>query len=93
MGCSISPILFVAAFKIILIGARKMVGGVKLPSGQRLPPVRGYMNDITTILQTEACTTRLLKRIDELVGWARMKISTLKRSREGQLLAVAKEEA
>lgn len=33
MGCSISPILLVAAFEIILIGARKMVGGVKLPSG------------------------------------------------------------
>ncbi|CAM4298856.1 unnamed protein product [Leuciscus chuanchicus] len=74
MGCSISPILFVAAFEIILIGARKMVGGVKLPSGQRLPAVRGYMDDITTILRTAACTTRLLKRIDELVGWARMKI-------------------
>ncbi len=74
MGCSISPILFVAAFEIILIGARKMVGGVKLASGQRLPAVRGYMDDITTILQTAACTTRLLKRIDELVSWARMKI-------------------
>ncbi|XP_024919557.1 uncharacterized protein LOC112488290 [Cynoglossus semilaevis] len=49
-----------------------MVGGVKLQSGQRLPPVRGYMGDIATILQTAACTTRLLKRIDELVGWARM---------------------
>ena len=79
MGCSISPILFVAAFEIILIGARKMVGGVKLPSGQRLPPVRGYMDDITTILQTAACTTRLLKRLlDKLVGWARMKIKPSK---------------
>ncbi|XP_039516167.1 receptor-type tyrosine-protein phosphatase beta-like [Pimephales promelas] len=78
MGCSISPILFVAAFEIILMGARVMVGGMKLPSGQRLPPVRGYMDDITTILQTAACTTRLLKRVDELVGWARMKIKPAK---------------
>ncbi len=78
MGCSISPILFVAAFEVILIGARVMVGGMKLPSGQRLPPVRGYLDDITTILQTAACTTRLLKRIDELVGWARMKIKPAK---------------
>ncbi|KAL2078851.1 hypothetical protein ACEWY4_024595 [Coilia grayii] len=78
MGCSISPILFVAAFEVILIGARKMAGGVKLPSGQRLPPVRGYMDDITTILQTAACTARLLKRIDELVAWARMKIKPTK---------------
>lgn len=30
MGCSISPILFIAAFEIILIGAWSMVGGVKL---------------------------------------------------------------
>jgi len=43
-----------------------MVGGKKLPLVQRLPPVRGYMDDITTILQTAACT-RLLKRIEELV--------------------------
>ncbi|KAL2095427.1 hypothetical protein ACEWY4_010146 [Coilia grayii] len=78
MGCSNSPILFVAAFEVILIGARKMAGGVKLPSGQRLLPVRGYMDDITTILQTAACTARLLKRIDELVAWARMKIKPAK---------------
>lgn len=78
MGCSISPILFVAAFEVILMGARVMVGGMKLPSGQRLPPWRGYMDDITTIIQTAACTTRLLKRIDELVGWARIKIKPTK---------------
>lgn len=78
MGCSISPILFVAAFEIILIGGRKMVGGTKLPSGQKLPPLRGFMDDITSILQTAACTKRLLKRLDELVGWARMKIKPSK---------------
>lgn len=56
MGCLISLILFVAAFKIILKGARKMVGGVTL-SGQRLPPCMiRYMDDIATILQTAACT-------------------------------------
>ncbi|KAJ8412463.1 hypothetical protein AAFF_G00127990 [Aldrovandia affinis] len=71
MGCSISPILFVAAFEIILIGARQMVGGIKLQSGQRLPPLRSYVDDDTSILQTAACTTRLLKRLDELVSWAR----------------------
>jgi len=43
IGCSVSPILFVATFKVILMGARVMVGGMKLPSGQRLPQVRGYI--------------------------------------------------
>ena len=33
MGCAILPTLFVAAFEIILIGARQMAGGIKLMSG------------------------------------------------------------
>lgn len=37
MGSAISPILFVAAFEIILIGARQMVGAIKRPTGKRLP--------------------------------------------------------
>lgn len=36
------------------------------------------MDDIATILQTATCTARLLKRTDELVGWARMKIKPSK---------------
>ncbi|KAL0159986.1 hypothetical protein M9458_043711, partial [Cirrhinus mrigala] len=79
MGCTISPILFVAAFEIILIGARQMVGGIKLPTGKRLPPLRSYMDDVTSLLQTAACTSRLLKRMDELMSWARMKIKPCKR--------------
>lgn len=34
MGCSISPILFIAAFEVILIGGRQMVRGVRSQSGQ-----------------------------------------------------------
>lgn len=41
---------------------------------QRLPPLRAYMDDVISFLQTAACTSRLLKRIDELTSWARMKI-------------------
>ena len=78
MGCAISPILFIAPFEIILIGAKQMVGGIKLPSGQRLPPLRSYMDDATSLLQTAACTSRLLGRMDELMSWARMKIKPSK---------------
>lgn len=78
MGCAISPILFVSAFEVILVGARQMVGGVKLPSGQRLPLLRAYMDDTTSRLQTAAWTSRLLKRMDELMMWARMKIKPSK---------------
>lgn len=44
MGCSISPILFVAMFEMILIGARQVVRGLKLPSVDILPPLRSYMD-------------------------------------------------
>lgn len=36
------------------------------------------MDDVTTILQTAPCTARLLKRLDELIQWARMKIKPSK---------------
>ena len=77
-GCAISPILFVTAFEVILRGARQVVGGIRLPSGERLPPLRSYMDDVTTILQTAPCTTRLLKHFDELISWARMKVKAAK---------------
>jgi len=34
------------------------------------------MDDVTTLLQTSACTTWLLKRLEELLAWARMKIKS-----------------
>lgn len=61
MGCSISPIIFTAAFEIILIGGRQMVRGIRSQTGQRLPAIPCFMDDVTTKLQTAACTTRLLK--------------------------------
>ena len=69
MGFSIT-----AAFEILLIGGRQMARGVRSQTGQRLPAIRCYMNDVTTLLQTAACTARLLKRLEELLAWARMKI-------------------
>lgn len=34
------------------------------------------MDDVTSLLQIAPCTSRLLKRMDELVSWARMKIKS-----------------
>lgn len=36
------------------------------------------MDDVTSILQAAACTSRLLKRLDELVSWARKMIKPSK---------------
>lgn len=69
-----SPILFVVAFKVILIRARQVAAGFWLPAGRRLPPFRSYLDDITCFLQTALCTSSLFKRLDELITWVRMKI-------------------
>ena len=78
MWCSISPILFVTDFKIILRGARQVVGGIKLPSDKRLPPLSSYMDDIISILQTAPCTAMVFSSFDELITWARKKINAEK---------------
>lgn len=36
------------------------------------------MDDVTSILQMAPCTTRLLNHLDELIGWARLKIKAEK---------------
>ncbi|KAI8490806.1 hypothetical protein Bbelb_315990 [Branchiostoma belcheri] len=78
MGCSISPLLFTIGFEIFLIGAKQVVGGLRAPSGEKLPPVRAFMDDVTSILRTAPCTTRLLQRLEELTEWAGMKFKPSK---------------
>lgn len=62
MRCSI---LFVAALQVILIGARHVVGGVRLTSGQKLSPLRGFMDDITNLLPKAPCTCFTMYKIAE----------------------------
>lgn len=54
MGCSISPILFTAAFEIHLIGGRQMARGVRCPTGQRVPAIQSYMDDVTNSMYYQA---------------------------------------
>lgn len=42
------------------------------------PPLRSFMDDITSLLPTAPCTARLLRRMDELMSWARMKVKSAK---------------
>ena len=35
--------------------------------------MRAFMDDVTTLVESEDGTRRLLHRIDELIDWARMK--------------------
>ena len=38
-----------------------------------LPPMRAFMDDITGLVEAEDGARALLRRLDELIGWARMR--------------------
>ncbi|TWW54580.1 hypothetical protein D4764_0274410 [Takifugu flavidus] len=77
-GCTISPLAFTMAMELIIRASRWVVGGERLKNGLRLPPIRAYMDDMTTITTTRACTKRLLEKLLKNIQWARMEIKPSK---------------
>ncbi|RXN17451.1 hypothetical protein ROHU_008023 [Labeo rohita] len=77
-GCTISPLAFTMAMEVIIRASRWVVGGQKLKSGLRLPPIRAYMDDMTILTTTKACARRLLNKLQENIQWARMEIKPSK---------------
>ncbi|KAK7886737.1 hypothetical protein WMY93_026358 [Mugilogobius chulae] len=77
-GCTISPLAFTMAMEIIIRASRWVVGGVRTSEGLRLPPIRAYMDDLTTLTSTKACTRRLLAKLQENIKWAQMEIKPSK---------------
>lgn len=72
-GCTVSPLAFIMAMDIIIRASRWVVGGERTRNVIRLPPIRAFMDDITTLNTTAACTRRLLGKLQENIKWARMK--------------------
>ncbi|KAJ8393735.1 hypothetical protein AAFF_G00057880 [Aldrovandia affinis] len=62
------------AMEVIIRASKWVVGGERTKNGLRLPPIRAYMDDMTTLTTTAACTRRLLGKLQENIKWARMKI-------------------
>ncbi len=77
-GCTISPLAFTMAMELIIRASWWVVGGERLKSGLWLPPIRAYMDDMTTITTTNACTKRLLYKLQGNIRWARMEIEPSK---------------
>lgn len=77
-GCTISPLAFTMAMEVIIRASKWVVGGKRLKSGVRLPPIRAYMDDMTTVTTTTSCTRRLLGKLQENITGARMKIKPSK---------------
>lgn len=70
---------FTMAIEIIIRASKCVVGVKQLQCGQRLPPIRAYIDDITTVtLTTVPCTKRLLDNLHQNITWANMKLKPSK---------------
>lgn len=77
-GCTVSPSAFTMAMEVIIRASKWVVGGERTRDGLRLPPIRAYMDDMTTLTTTAACTKRLLGKLQKNINWAQIKIKPSK---------------
>jgi hypothetical protein len=70
--CTISVILFVAAFNILLKFAEGECRGPKIDNGMRLPPIRAFMDDIIMETNSLQGARWILNALYRLADWARM---------------------
>lgn len=54
--CPISPSAFTMAMEVVIRASRWVVGRELMKASQRLPPIRAFMDDLTTLTTTKACT-------------------------------------
>ncbi|GFO23892.1 reverse transcriptase [Plakobranchus ocellatus] len=72
MGCTISPVLFVVAIKVILKAAQGSASPANLGGGCSMPPLKAFIDDTTVICSKEDETRRMLTRLDVLMSWCRV---------------------
>ena len=74
-GCTISVILFVAAFNVILEYVDvDEVERFRLSNGNRIELLRGFMDDVSILTKSVPMAKVALRRAEVAVGWARMKL-------------------
>ncbi|KAE8284702.1 hypothetical protein D5F01_LYC16135 [Larimichthys crocea] len=77
-GCTVSSLPFTMAMEVIIRASKWVIGGQRLGSCWRLPPLRAYMDDITILTTTVPCTRSLLRKVGRTSVGTRMKIKPSK---------------
>ena len=71
MGFVISPAICMY-MELILTGARDTSPGEQLENGVTIPPLRAYMGDITSLIQSVRKTEEMLTKLQELITRIKM---------------------
>ncbi|KAJ3593117.1 hypothetical protein NHX12_005454 [Muraenolepis orangiensis] len=69
---TISVTLFYLAMNMLTKSAEPECRGPRTNSGQRQPPIRAFMDDLTVVTESVPGCRWILKGLEELVEWARM---------------------
>ncbi|KAJ3605395.1 hypothetical protein NHX12_027442, partial [Muraenolepis orangiensis] len=77
-GCTISVTLFSLAMNMLTKSAEPECRGPRMNSGQRQPPIRAFMDDLTVMTESVPGCRWILKGLEELVEWARMRFKPAK---------------
>ena len=78
MGCTVSPILFVLAMQVLLKAAENKANPAVLGGGCQMPPLKAFMDDTTILASKEEYTHGVLRHLDRLMEWCRMKFKPKK---------------
>lgn len=76
-GYRVLPLVFTMAMEVIIRASKWVVGRERARARLHLPPIRAYMDDMTTLTTTEAHTKQLLGKLQENIKWAQMKIKQI----------------
>ncbi|KAK0134264.1 Zinc finger BED domain-containing protein 4 [Merluccius polli] len=77
-GCTISVTLFSLAMNMLTKSAEPECRGPRTNSGQRQPPIRAFMDDLTVMTESVPGCRWILKGLEKLVEWARMRFKPIK---------------
>ncbi|KAJ3581984.1 hypothetical protein NHX12_016018 [Muraenolepis orangiensis] len=75
---TISVTLFYLAMNMLTKSAEPECRGPRTNSGQRQPPIRAFMDDLTVVTESVPGCRWILKGLEELVQWARMRFKPAK---------------
>ena len=77
-GCTISVILFALAMNLLVKTAETECRGPQSKTGTRQPPIRAFMDDLTVTTASVQGGRWLLKGLDVVMTWARMRFKPAK---------------
>ncbi|XP_052236077.1 uncharacterized protein LOC127847893 [Dreissena polymorpha] len=68
-GCTVSVVLFIAAMNLIIKAGDRESRGPKTQTNIRLPPQRGFMDDLTITTESHIQARWILPALEDVVSW------------------------